>query len=402
MADKIQSMITSPTPGQQTGEEILGALGMLGGSYLGSRPGGRLQAFGAPLTLAGSGLFGAGYEGGQARDDKAQQAAGLKAFEGRTPGEPKAMVADALLKAGVPIGQVKDYTSLLPDEKDKTKYEHTMIGGQEYTFDPAKGTFAKAPIAAVPPKPVETDAQKLALHTKERQIDQQYPIRAPERPREQVLTDDKGHAVIVDLDTGASRPLGNLFKTAPKGAAPKLIKAGDTLMAVSFDADGNPVSKKVMDIPPSVKNKSEFTTFADGYVTDHPDAKGPEIVKAYSDAKRAPATVSSKEKDIADWMGRNPSKTREDAEEALAKGLATARAVVPHPKATTPAQAMANVKAAQAIVASRMGKPGGGFLGFGGGPGARAFDAAVAAQLLALGLDPRGMPLKKGHTITVP
>jgi hypothetical protein len=38
----------------------------------------------------------------------------------------------------------------------------------------------------------------------------------PKAPRETVLTDGKGNAVIVNLDTGARRPLPDLFKTAPK------------------------------------------------------------------------------------------------------------------------------------------------------------------------------------------
>ena len=45
-------MIQTPTPGQATGEELLGTLGALGGSYLAARG----SPLGAPLSLGGAGL----------------------------------------------------------------------------------------------------------------------------------------------------------------------------------------------------------------------------------------------------------------------------------------------------------------------------------------------------------
>ena len=112
-------MVQTPTPGQQTGEELLGTLALLGGSYLSGRNG-RLSAFGAPLQLAGGGLLGMGYQGGQARLEKQHDAAGMAALKGAEPtmfgaagpDQTKAQLAGALLNAGVPIGQVKDYNQL--------------------------------------------------------------------------------------------------------------------------------------------------------------------------------------------------------------------------------------------------------------------------------------------------
>ena len=55
LGDQIQNLIAKPSPGQQTGEELLGTLALLGGTYLQGRPGWGGRAIGTPLELGGRG-----------------------------------------------------------------------------------------------------------------------------------------------------------------------------------------------------------------------------------------------------------------------------------------------------------------------------------------------------------
>ena len=97
-------MIQTPTPGQATGEELLGTLGALGGSYLAARG----SPLGAPLSLGGAGLASLGYSGSENRTEKARQKQIAEIIQGALPSqsgaagpdEPKGKVLGSLLDAG--------------------------------------------------------------------------------------------------------------------------------------------------------------------------------------------------------------------------------------------------------------------------------------------------------------
>lgn len=106
-----------------------------------------------------------------------------------------------------------------------------------------------------------------------------------EKPRYSFLFDTKGNLVRVNQDTLEKTVVGpGLSKSAP--AKPKIIRAGDSLVGIGVGPDGTPTATKFFDIPKSVKDKNEFATFSEGYLSDHPDAKGPEIIRAYADARK--------------------------------------------------------------------------------------------------------------------
>ena len=129
MGDQLQNLISKPTPGQQTGEELLGTLALLGGSYLQGRPGWGGRAFGVPAQIAGEGLLNIGSQGGQNRDEIARN----KELAGYLPKTPEGEMIGKMLMAGAPYDEAEGIAKLsFPETKEKIPpYWESPDGQQE-------------------------------------------------------------------------------------------------------------------------------------------------------------------------------------------------------------------------------------------------------------------------------
>ena len=393
------------------------------GAVLSARRGrnGQPTTIGAPLgagLLAGGQLIG-NYEKDRAsRQSITQQAALLgKTFPQALPANqagppsPPLSIPDFLQQsatAGVdPSTALKNYREAHPTEKEPPptpfsewrKFNPTapMSDWENLITKPGQptllGGFLKANPNATPQEQADFLAQAHLAGERPPKPDK------PERPREQVLQDSSGNAVIVNLDSGASRPLPGIFKSAATVTKPSRyvttdgkildLKAGDTIPAgaTPVGSYGKPT-----------KAAGEYW-----YSPDDKDwkwiDKGAPIPPSYTKSapKEAAATKPTRymlaDGTIKDFLPGE--KVPSDA-----TSISQSRKAPPAPpKMTTPAQALANVKNAQATVLSRMGKPGGGFLGIGAGPSSAKVQGAVHDALAHAGLSDSGYPLKDGQKV---
>ncbi len=106
-------------------------------------------------------------------------------------------------------------------------------------------------------------------------------------PREQILSDGKGGAIIVNLDTGATRAVTGAAKQVPGQTKPTLKTIGNALYSLQWNpATSQWDQTKVADVPRTA-SKNKFEAFANDYLVTHPDGKG--LAEAYNAEENAAA-----------------------------------------------------------------------------------------------------------------
>jgi len=386
------------------------ALPTIAGAVLMARRGrnGQPTTIGAPLgagLLAGGQLF-----GNYAKEkEAAQQAAKQQKLLASTFGA-KALPLPDYIQQG---GDLKVYREAHPIQKPQP-IKPLSIPGSPVGYVGPDGKWVS--VAGAPTVPVKTEKPtsfqewKDSGHphgTYEQFADFQAAERRkgekPERPREVLWAPPGGGPpAIVNLDTGTSRPLPALAgRPAPRGSTPKSSRY--------VMPDGTILDLKAGDAIPSgavpISSYGKPKTVAGEYWYSPADkdwkwvAKGDPIPASYTkSAPKEAAAAKPTRYMLADGTIKDflpGEKVPPDAE-----SLSSARKVSPAAaKGTTPQQAIANVKNAQAIVVGRLGKPGGGFLGFGAGPVPAKIAGALHDQLAASGLSDSGYPLKNGQKV---
>jgi hypothetical protein len=395
--DDLDSLVTriSKHPGA---EELIGALPLLAGTVLMARgqasPYGSTRIgtpLGAGLSALGGGLVAHGLSHEPPPpatptsvtfiNPKANQLASLTPSTGTTQptsipsGFEPLSVWEAQQKPSKPSAW----------EEFKAKHSNLSIDEQIKQFK----ALQEKPANPWVPNPINaramailgtTDPRVLAQHpeaieqAKREDTEQQKQIaaanRAPREPHRQALVDASGKVTgMLDLDTGKVLPVigPDLYKTPPKTSAFKYQRFGNEVYRIGVKPDGSPDFNKALDIPPAVKNKSEYSDFASGYLDKNPGADGMEVAKAYDDFKNT---------------------------EAAARTTVTGKAKAALPKVEASwdaAKAAALVARVTSTTRTELSAPGGLFsFGSPTPPSPAVLKAAVKKRLAALGADENG------------
>ena len=188
LAELLQSALTTPSPGMQTGEELLGTLATLGGAYLNARNMHGRSPIGDPLQIGGQSLLGLGVQGGANRNEEQRQQDLMKMIQAAVPSamgqagpdEPKGELLGSLVGKGEPAKDALSITDALYPKAAKAPATPFEAWRAQNPNAPLSDWYK---ISRPPEKPTETDAQKLDLYKKERAIAQQYktPPKTPDQ-----------------------------------------------------------------------------------------------------------------------------------------------------------------------------------------------------------------------------